>query len=162
MNALFASRTLRIPSEELGNIIRNKMHEAKEKIDASAFNGRVNIDYVFSAMNDAFYGAVADYTDEKYHDVSTAALKKANDGLQIRVQKAEDEVRELRLRVQSMADNYNLLAKEAVEIVEDSALSHAEKRGAMKWWRTRVWAFAQKCRYSPAEKSVMSDSEIPF
>jgi hypothetical protein len=107
--------------------------------------------------SDAWVDAERPPTPSQYKDERLALyLQKQREA------EMEAELRSLRLKVQDMADKYNLLAKEAVEIVGDANLSHSEKRGAMKWWQNKVWEFAQLSRYSGSGDYAPSDSEIPF
>ena len=81
-------------------------------------------------------------------------------GLKEEIAWATKEAREWRERCETMADEFNFLAHDAVSIGESYALSHAEKRGALKHWRERVWKFIQENRYP--RNLVAKDSEIPF
>ncbi len=71
------------------------------------------------------------------------------------------EIRTLKDRLENACDEFNLLAKDAVDMVSDAALTHAEKRGAIKWWHRRVWQHVYSIRnFFPSSNSL--DSEIPF
>jgi len=88
------------------------------------------------------------------------AYKEQIAGLKEEIAWATKEAREWRERCETMADEFNFLAHDAVSIGESYALSHAEKRGALKHWRERVWKFIQENRYP--RNLVAKDSEIPF
>jgi len=75
------------------------------------------------------------------------------------IEAKNEEIRRLRFVVNDMADGFNLLTNEVVKIGEDGALSHAEKRGALKFWRHQTWEFIRVRRDSLTHST---DSEIPF
>jgi len=81
-------------------------------------------------------------------------------GLKEEIAWATKEAREWRERCETMADEFKLLAHDAVSIEESYALSHAEKRGAFKHWRVRVWKSIQENRYP--RNMIAKDSDIPF